>query len=56
MADEKSEEIVRLFKFDGDKANWLESSTTTFSLAKTKGFCLAYTKIQNCEMTLSTKP
>ena len=42
MADEKSGEAIRLFKFDGDEANWLEWSTKTLSLAKTKGFRLAY--------------
>ena len=34
---------MRLFKFDGDEAIWLEWSTKTLSLAKTKGFRLAYT-------------
>ena len=42
MSDKKSGEAIRLFKFDGDKANWLEWSTKTLSLAKTKGFPLAY--------------
>jgi hypothetical protein len=53
MADEKSGETVRLFKFDGDEANWLEWSTKTLSLAKTKGFRLAYaTDTKPCSDTV----
>ena len=44
MADGKSGEVVHLFKFDGDEANWLEWSIKTLSLAKTKGFRLVYAK------------
>lgn len=44
---------MRLFKFDGDEANWLEWSTKTLSLAKTKGFRLAYaTDTKPCSDTV----
>ena len=42
--DEKSGEIVRLIKFDGDEKNWHEWSVKTLALAKTKGFRGVYAK------------
>ena len=42
MADEKSGEVVRLIKFDGDEEKWHEWSVKALALAKTKGFRHVY--------------
>ena len=42
MADEKSGEVIRLIKFDGEESNWHEWSVKTLSLSKIKGFRLVY--------------
>ena len=44
MSEEKSGEVVRLIKFDGDEKNWFEWSINTLSLAKSKGFRMVYAK------------
>ena len=42
MADEKSGEVIRLIKFDGEGSNLHEWSVKTLSLSKIMGFRLVY--------------